>query len=69
MNKYSEYLPLTQATFHILLSLLDDDKHGYAIKKEIKSTSNPTINLGPGTLYGSINKLSDRKFITEVEKK
>jgi DNA-binding PadR family transcriptional regulator len=68
MNDYFEYLPLTQAMFHILLSLLDGDKHGYAIKKEIESISNQTINLGPGALYGSINKLCDLQFITEVKK-
>lgn len=68
MNDLNKYLPLTQAMFHILLSLLDGDKHGYAIKKEIENISNHTINLGPGALYGSINKLVELQFITEVDK-
>ena len=68
MNDLNKYLPLTQAMFHILLSLLDGEKHGYAIKKEIEVISNHTINLGPGALYGSINKLCELKFITEVDK-
>lgn len=68
MNDFNNYLPLTQAMFHILLALLDGDKHGYAIKKEIETISNHTINLGPGALYGSINKLCELKFISEVDK-
>lgn len=68
MNDLNKYLPLTQAMFHILLSLLDGEKHGYAIKKEIEVISNHTISLGPGALYGSINKLYELKFITEVDK-
>ncbi len=68
MNDINNYLPLTQSMFHILLSLLDGEKHGYAIKKEIEEISNHTINLGPGALYGTINKLVELKFITEVEK-
>jgi DNA-binding PadR family transcriptional regulator len=54
--------------FHILLSLLDGEKHGYAIKKEIEIISNHTINLGPGALYGTINKLCELTFISEVDK-
>jgi DNA-binding PadR family transcriptional regulator len=68
MNDINNYLPLTQSMFHILLSLLDGEKHGYAIKKEIEKISNHTINLGPGALYGTINKLVELKFITEVDK-
>lgn len=68
MNDLNKYLPLTQTMFHILLSLLDGEKHGYAIKKEIEKISNHTINLGPGALYGSINKLCELTFITEVDK-
>jgi DNA-binding PadR family transcriptional regulator len=51
------FLPLTPAVFSILLALAGGEKHGYAIMKEAALPSGGGINLGPGTLYGTIDRL------------
>ena len=50
----SDYLPLTPALFHVLLSLADGQKHGYAILKEVAERTGGTVELSTGTLYGII---------------
>jgi DNA-binding MarR family transcriptional regulator len=51
------YLPLTPALFHVLLSLADGEKHGYAILKEVAERTRGTVELSTGTLYGIIKRL------------
>ena len=50
-------LPLTPALFHVLLSLADGEKHGYAIFKEVAERTAGEVSLGSGTLYGIIKRL------------
>ena len=57
--------PLSTAAFHILLCLGEGERHGYAIKREIAKRTNGKLKLGPGVLYGSINKLLELGFIEE----
>jgi DNA-binding PadR family transcriptional regulator len=52
-----ESLPLTPALFHVLLSLADGEKHGYAILKEVEERTAGTVSLSTGTLYGIIKRL------------
>ena len=61
--------PLPSAAFHILLSLADEDLHGYAIMRLIKEQTNGRMRLGPGTLYSSIQALLEEGFVEEVEAK
>ena len=56
---------LPPAIFHILLSLADGERHGYAIKREVLERTRGKLKLGPGVLYGSINKLAERGWIEE----
>jgi DNA-binding PadR family transcriptional regulator len=49
--------PLTPALFHVLLSLADGEKHGYAILKEVAARTNGKVVLSTGTLYGIIKRL------------
>jgi DNA-binding PadR family transcriptional regulator len=58
-------LPLTPALFHVLLSLADGDKHGYAILKEIGARPDGTVALSTGTLYGIIKRLLADGWIRE----
>ena len=53
----AEYLPLTPALFHVLLSLGDGEKHGYAILKEVAGRTSGGVELSTGTLYGIIKRL------------
>jgi DNA-binding PadR family transcriptional regulator len=50
-------LPLTPALFHVLLSLADGQKHGYAILKEVAERTGGSVELSTGTLYGIIKRL------------
>lgn len=53
----SSLLPLTPAVLHILLALSDGERHGYAIAQEIERFTDGAVTMGPGTLYGSIQRM------------
>jgi DNA-binding PadR family transcriptional regulator len=59
--------PLPSAAFQILLSLADDDLHGYAIMRQVSEQTGGRMRLGPGTLYSSIQTLLEEKCIEEVD--
>jgi DNA-binding PadR family transcriptional regulator len=61
-----DFLPLTPAVFHILLALADGDKHGYAIMQQVELDSGGAVNMGPGTLYGSIKRMLAAGLIVEA---
>ena len=58
-------LPLTPALFHVLLSLTDGEKHGYAVIKEIEERTNGTVRLSTGTLYGIVKRLLQDGWIRD----
>jgi DNA-binding PadR family transcriptional regulator len=58
--------PLPSAAFQILLSLAEEDLHGYAIMRHVADQTSGRMRLGPGTLYSSIQTLLEEKFIEEV---
>ena len=62
-------IPLSPAIFHILLSLGEGERHGYAIKREIAKRTNRKLRLGPGVLYGSINKMLELGLIEESDER
>jgi DNA-binding PadR family transcriptional regulator len=49
--------PLTPAVLAILLGLADGDKHGYAIMKDARTPQGGGVQMGPGTLYGTLDRL------------
>jgi DNA-binding PadR family transcriptional regulator len=63
------FLPLTPAVFHILLTLADGEAHGYAMMQEVNRRSGGTVRLGPGTLYGAVSRLLEDKIIEECEER
>jgi DNA-binding PadR family transcriptional regulator len=63
------FLPLTPAVFHILLTLADGEAHGYAMMQEVARRSGGTVRLGPGTLYGAISRLLADQLIEETEER
>jgi DNA-binding PadR family transcriptional regulator len=63
----SDLLPLAPAVFHILLSLADGERHGYALKREIAARTDGRLRLGPGVLYGSIAKMLAQGLIEESD--
>jgi DNA-binding PadR family transcriptional regulator len=61
--------PLTPAVLHILLTLSTQQRHGYAIMKEVESDSQGKVKMGPGTLYGSLGRMIDAGLIREIDKR
>ena len=58
-------LPLPPATFHILLSLADGDRHGWAIMQEVAERTEGGVRLGAGTLYGALKRLLEGGLVEE----
>ncbi len=61
--------PLTPAVLHILLALSTQERHGYGIMKQVKTESAGKVNMGPGTLYGSLGRMIEAGLIRESDKK
>ena len=59
-------LPLSPTVFAILLALSTGDKHGYAIMKEAAEPEGGSIRLGPGTLYGSLDRMVRDGLVEET---
>lgn len=56
---------LQPATFHILLSLAEEERHGYAIIKDVEASTDGELRLSPGTLYRSIQRMLEEGLIVE----
>jgi DNA-binding PadR family transcriptional regulator len=61
----NDYLPLNHADFHIMLSLGDEERHGYAIMLHVEELTQGEMVMGPGTLYTSIKRLLASGMIEE----
>ena len=64
-ENFDQYLPLSAAALHILLSLASEDRHGYGIMREVARQSDGRYKLGPGTLYDNLQKLLDQGIVEE----
>jgi DNA-binding PadR family transcriptional regulator len=62
-----EYLPLTETSFFILVSLAAAPKHGYAIMKEVEAMSEARVVLATGTLYSALRRMLDDGWIERLE--
>ncbi len=60
-------LPLTVPVFQILLSLVDQDLHGYALIRDIDERTAGEVRLTASTLYGALARLLDGGFVEENE--
>lgn len=59
-------LPLTPAVFFTLFSLASGEKHGYAIMQETRNLSDESFEMGPATLYTTLQRLLDLDLVEEV---
>jgi len=67
--KVHELLPLPPATFHILLALVDEERHGYAIIQDVEARTDGKLRMSAGTLYRSIARMVEQGLISEVAKR
>jgi DNA-binding PadR family transcriptional regulator len=65
-NDPNKYLPLTEATYYIMLSLMEP-LHGYGVMQNVEKISQGTVKVGPGTLYGVFSNLEKEKLILKVK--
>jgi DNA-binding PadR family transcriptional regulator len=61
-----DHLPLTPAVLHILLALAAGERHGYAIAQEVEALTGGDVRMGPGTLYGSLQRLLAAGLVEEA---
>ena len=60
-----DQLPLSVPAFQILLSLVGQDLHGYAIVKDIETRTEGEVSLTASTLYGAIARMLDAGLLEE----
>ena len=58
---------VTPVEFYILLAVVDEDRHGYAIMRQVEADSRGTVRIGPGTMYTAIRRLLEYGYLREVE--
>jgi DNA-binding PadR family transcriptional regulator len=58
--------PLPSASLHLVLALLEGENHGYALMRRVDDLSDGAVRMGPGTLYGTLNRLLDDGLIVET---
>lgn len=63
------YLPLQTHVFHILLSVIDEEQHGYSIIKDIACRTDGDLMLGTSTLYAAVKRLVKMGLLKEVSPK
>ena len=61
-----DLLPLTPVVLHILLALTSGARHGYAVAQEVEALTDGAVRMGPGTLYGSIQRMLAAGLIEET---
>lgn len=57
---------LPAASLHIVLALLEGELHGYALMRRVGELSDGAVKMGPGTLYGTLNRLVEDGLIVET---
>jgi DNA-binding PadR family transcriptional regulator len=69
MSEIDALLPLPTATFHILLALAEEDRHGYAIIQEVEARTNGELRLSAGTLYRSVQRMLEQGLVVETRER
>jgi len=64
-----DLLPLPAATFHILMALAEDDRHGYGIIQDVAARTEGALKLSAGTLYRSIQRMLEQGLIVETSER
>lgn len=60
-------LPLTPSVFHILVALSDGERHGYGIMRQVAEDTDRSLQLGPGTLYGCLQRMLAAGLVEESD--
>ena len=60
------HVPLSMQVFQILLALIDEDLHGYAIIRDVGVRTGGEVRLTASTLYAAIKRLLENGSIEEI---
>ncbi len=63
------FLPLPKDVFHILVSLADQDRHGYSVMQDVAERTAGTVRLSPSSLYSAIRRLLEQGLIAELSER
>jgi DNA-binding PadR family transcriptional regulator len=63
------FLPLPSATFHILMAVAEEDRHGYAIIQDVAVRTGGELKLSAGTLYRSIQRMLEQGLVVETQER
>jgi DNA-binding PadR family transcriptional regulator len=69
MDKPEDLLPLPPATFHILMAVADEDRHGYAIIQDVAARTGGELKLSAGTLYRSVQRMLEQGLLVETQER
>jgi DNA-binding PadR family transcriptional regulator len=61
-------MSMSPQVFHILLSLADQDLHGYAIITDISQRTGGSVVLTASTLYAALKRLLDEDLVEELDR-
>ena len=61
--------PLSRTAMHVLLAIGPEERHGYAIMREIARMTEGATRLGPGGVYTTIKRLLDDGLIEECDER
>jgi DNA-binding PadR family transcriptional regulator len=63
------FLPLPAATFHILMAVAEEDRHGYAVIQDVAARTGGELKLSAGTLYRSVQRMLEQGLIMETQER
>ena len=66
-SKLDQVLPLTPTAFHVLVALANGPRHGYGVAREVEELTDGRIVMGPGTLYGTLQRMHGSGLIDEAD--
>jgi DNA-binding PadR family transcriptional regulator len=69
MENPDALLPLPPATFHILMAVAEEDRHGYAIIQDVARRTEGALKLSAGTLYRSIQRMLEQGLLVETQER
>lgn len=56
---------LTPISLAILLALLEEERHGYALMKEVEARSEGRLRPGTGTLYAAVQRMMEEGLVAQ----
>ncbi|MFI5311630.1 MAG: PadR family transcriptional regulator [Gemmatimonadales bacterium] len=62
-------LPLPPATFHILMAVAREERHGYAILQDVEERTGGALRLSAGTLYRAIQRMLEQGLLVESKRR